>query len=123
MRGLGFDLADALAGEVKRLTNLLQGVLRAVLRAEAHLDDFLLARVKRLQNLSGLFLQSQVDDSLGGRNRDRRRYVINYPPLVMGLFPTFPLGSEVSPMVRVPCPFSFVTQNGDPNHSVVFSRH
>ena len=43
-QGLGFDLADAFAGDLERLANFLQRVLAAISQAKAHLDDFLLAR-------------------------------------------------------------------------------
>jgi hypothetical protein len=36
---LGFDLANALAGDGKGLADLLERVLAAVLQAKAHLDD------------------------------------------------------------------------------------
>ncbi len=42
---LGFDLADAFAGDCEALPDLCQRVLRTVFQAEAHLDDFLSARV------------------------------------------------------------------------------
>src|SRR6202022_1424263 len=43
-QGLGFDLANALAGNGERAANLLQRVLRAVLQTKAHPHDLLLAR-------------------------------------------------------------------------------
>src|SRR5712691_4481516 len=45
-QGLGFDLANALAGDRERAANLLQRVLRAVLQTKAHLHDLLFARVR-----------------------------------------------------------------------------
>jgi len=41
--GLGFDLADAFAGDLEALADFFQGVLGSRLRAEAHLDDALFA--------------------------------------------------------------------------------
>src|SRR5207253_800430 len=59
--GLCFDLADALASDGEVLSDFFERVLAAVLQAEAHLDDLLLARAERLQDLSGLFAKVQVD--------------------------------------------------------------
>jgi len=62
---LGFDLADALAGDRERLADFFEGVLAAVVQAEAHLDDFFFAGRQRLQHRGGLFLQIQIDDRIG----------------------------------------------------------
>ena len=43
-QGLGFDLANALAGDGERAANLLQCVLRAVLQPKAHLQGDARAR-------------------------------------------------------------------------------
>src|SRR5271165_2200369 len=43
-QGLGFDLADAFARYRERLAYFFERVLAAVFQAEAHLDDFFLAR-------------------------------------------------------------------------------
>src|SRR5215469_15213377 len=43
-QGLGFDLADTLAGDRERLADLFQGMLGAVFQTKPHLDDFLFAR-------------------------------------------------------------------------------
>src|SRR5574340_85325 len=67
-QGLGFNLADALAGDREVLPHPLQRVLTAVFQAEAHLDDLLFARRERLQHLRGLLPQVEVDHRLGGRN-------------------------------------------------------
>src|SRR3989442_9369006 len=67
-QGLRFDLADALAGHGERLAHLFQGVLGAVVQAEAHFDHFLFARCERLQHRRGLLLQIQID------HRVRRRH-------------------------------------------------
>ena len=50
-QGLGFDLADALAGDLEALPDLFQRVFGAVFQAEAHLDDALLARGEGAQDL------------------------------------------------------------------------
>src|SRR6266851_3006338 len=54
---LGFDLADALAGEGERLSHFFERVLPAVFQPEAHLDDLFLARGERLQYCRGLLLK------------------------------------------------------------------
>ena len=46
---LGFDLADALAGESEQLAHFLKRVLAAVFQPEADLDDLFLAWGERLQ--------------------------------------------------------------------------
>src|SRR5712664_3285208 len=63
---LGFDLADALAGEGERLSHFFERVLPAVFQPEAHLDDLFLARGERLQYCRGLLLQFQIDDLVEG---------------------------------------------------------
>ena len=67
-QGLGFDLADALAGYLEALADFFQGVLGAVFEAEAHLDDALLARGQCAQDLRGVLLEVDADDGLGGRD-------------------------------------------------------
>src|ERR1035438_2364649 len=63
---LGFDLADAVSGDLEALADFFQRVLGAVFQAEAHLDDPLLARRERAQNLRGVLLEVHADD------RDRK---------------------------------------------------
>src|SRR5215813_8049123 len=64
---LGFDLADAFARDGEMLADLFERVFAAVrAETEAHLDDLLLARRQRLQNLLSDFAEVDVDDSLGG---------------------------------------------------------
>ena len=65
-QGLGFDLANALAGDGERPANLLQRALRAVLQTKAHLDHLLFTRAEGVQHVRGLFLQVHVDGGLGG---------------------------------------------------------
>src|SRR5215510_2520812 len=63
---LRFDLADAFARDGEVLADLFERVLAAVRpQAEAHLDDLLLARRKRLQNFLRDFAEVDVDDGLG----------------------------------------------------------
>src|SRR5712692_2320135 len=69
-KGLGLDLADALAGDGEGLADLLEGVLATVADAEAHLEDHLLAGREGLQHLLRLFLEVELDDRV-----DRRRDV------------------------------------------------
>ena len=65
-QGLGFDLADALAGDLEGLADFLEGVLGAVLEAEAHLDDALFARRQGAENLRGVLLEVDADDRVAG---------------------------------------------------------
>src|SRR5262249_60177809 len=66
---LGFDLADAFARDGEVLSDLFERVLAAVrAEAEAHLDDLLLARRQRLQDLLTDFAEVDVDD----RSEERR---------------------------------------------------
>ena len=46
--GFGFDLANAFAGDGEMLAHFFERVLATVLQAEAHLDDFFLARAESL---------------------------------------------------------------------------
>src|SRR5262245_12783720 len=63
---LRLDLADAFSRDGEVLADLFERVLAAVrAQAEAHLDDLLLARRQRLQNLLRDFAEVDVDDSLG----------------------------------------------------------
>src|SRR4030067_15102 len=61
-QGLGLDLADALAGDLELLADLLEGVLVAVAQAEAHLEDPALAVRQRFQGLLDLLLEVDIDD-------------------------------------------------------------
>src|SRR5450432_1403477 len=65
---LGFDLANAFAGHVERLADFFQSVLRAIVHAKAHADNFFLARAQRTQHVLGALLQIAVDRGVGGRN-------------------------------------------------------
>ena len=67
-QGFRFDLADTLTGDGKGLADLFQGVLAAILEAETHLDDLLLARGEGAKNLRSLVLEVDVDDGFGGRD-------------------------------------------------------
>src|SRR5207249_4695657 len=63
-----FNLPDALARDGEALADFFQRVFAAVAHAEAHLDDFLLARRERLEHRLGLLLEIQVDDRFGRRD-------------------------------------------------------
>ena len=65
-QGLGFNLANALACDGERPSNLLQRVLQAVVQAKAHPDHLLFTRAERVQHVSGMFPQVHVDGGLGG---------------------------------------------------------
>src|SRR6266542_1078568 len=54
--GLGFDLADALAGNAELATDLLQGTGAAVQQPEPELDDLPLAGGERLEDGAEVFL-------------------------------------------------------------------
>src|SRR5687767_2943913 len=63
---LGFNLSYALARDGEVLADLFERVLAAVLaEAEAHLDDLLLARGERGQDLVGYLAQVRGDDRVG----------------------------------------------------------
>src|SRR6266516_1732689 len=49
-KGLGLDLADALARDRETLAYFLQCVFASVPQTKPHLDDLLLARCQRLQD-------------------------------------------------------------------------
>src|SRR4051812_11365482 len=65
---LGFDLADSLTGHREVLAYLFERVLTSILQAEAHLNDFFLARAERLEHFCSLLPQVQID------HRFRRRH-------------------------------------------------
>src|SRR5215469_14709330 len=58
------DLADALASDCERLTDLLEGVFGAIFQTEAHLDHLLLASGQRTENIRRLLLEVDIDDRL-----------------------------------------------------------
>src|SRR6266852_155925 len=63
---LGFDLANAFAGDGERPANFLQRVLQAILQTKTHLDHLLFTCAEGVQHVRGLFLQFHVDDGFGG---------------------------------------------------------
>src|SRR5713226_10483357 len=67
-QGLGFNLANTLAGDGERPPNLPQRVLRAVLQTKAHLDHLLFTRAEGVQHARRLVFQVHVDGGLGGRD-------------------------------------------------------
>ena len=66
-QGLGFDLADALAGDVELLAHFFQPVVGVHVDAEAHAQDLGLARGQAGQHVAHGFGQVDVD---GGLDRD-----------------------------------------------------
>ena len=54
-QGLGFDLADAFAGDAELLADFLKRVVGVHADAEAHAQDALFARGERGQNARGGF--------------------------------------------------------------------
>src|ERR1035441_8051859 len=64
---LGFDLPDALTGDVEFLTDLFQSVLALAADAEAQPDHFFFFRRQGLQNISGLIAHVGVDYRIHGR--------------------------------------------------------
>src|ERR1039458_8298412 len=66
---LGFDLPDALTGDVESLTDLFQSVLALAADAEAQPDHFFFFRRQGLQNISGLIAHVGVDYRIHRRSR------------------------------------------------------
>src|SRR5271170_1444221 len=64
---LGFDLPDALTGNVKFLTDLFESMLALAADAEAQPDDFLFFRRQGLQNVGGLIAHVGIDYRVDGR--------------------------------------------------------
>src|SRR5262245_45851119 len=65
---LRLDLPDALARDGEALADFLERVLRAFADAKAHLDDALLARRERLEDVVRLLLEVEVDHRIGRRH-------------------------------------------------------
>src|SRR3954470_23534285 len=65
---LRLDLADAFARHVERAADFFERVLRAVADAEAHLEDLLLARGERAQDLVRLLFQIRDDHVIDRRD-------------------------------------------------------
>src|SRR5512133_930060 len=66
---LGLDLPDALAGNVEIQADFLEGERIAVIEAEAHAQDFLLAGRKRREDAAQLLLE-ELEGGLVGRILD-----------------------------------------------------
>ena len=66
---LGFDLADALAGDRELLADLLEGVVGVHADAEAHAEHALLARRQRGQHAGGGLAQVGLDGRVDGQKR------------------------------------------------------
>src|SRR5690606_12138760 len=65
---LRLDLADALAGDLEVLTDLLEGVVGLLADAEAHAEHLLLARRERGEDLARLIGQVHRDHALARRD-------------------------------------------------------
>ena len=61
---LGFDLADALAGDGELLADFFQCVVGVHTDAEAHAQHTLFARCQRSQNACGGFAQVRLDGGI-----------------------------------------------------------
>src|SRR5258708_23012210 len=62
---LGFNLPDALPGNRENLADFLERVLAAVIEAESHADDALLAWSQGPEDRRNLVLQVKVDRRVG----------------------------------------------------------
>src|SRR3989344_6895603 len=58
LKGLGFDLADALARHAEFLADFFQRVGHTVLQAKTHLENLLLARIQILHDGLDIFAQN-----------------------------------------------------------------
>ncbi len=67
-KGFGFDLANTFPGDGESLADFLEGVFAAIVEAEAHFDDALLARSEGAEHGSNLLFEVKVDDRF--RRRD-----------------------------------------------------
>ncbi len=67
-QGLGFDLADAFAGDGEVLTDLFQGMVGFLADAEAHAQHLLLARRQGREDLGGLVGEIPLDHGFQRRN-------------------------------------------------------
>src|SRR5512140_2007322 len=65
---LGFDLANALPGDGKALSDFFQRMLAPVAEPEPHLDDLLLPRGECLEDRLRLLFEIDVYDCFGRRN-------------------------------------------------------
>src|SRR5947208_1382324 len=66
-QGLRFNLADALASDVKSLTDFFESARITVLKTKTHADDALFARIQVLQHASDVFLEAEADGGVRGR--------------------------------------------------------
>src|SRR5207302_7169442 len=73
-QGLRFNLADALASDVKSLTDFFESARITVLKTKTHADDALFARIQVLQHASDVFLEAEVDGGVRGRGH---RFIFN----------------------------------------------
>src|SRR5690242_18343184 len=66
-QGLGFDLADALAGNVEFLTDFFEGVLALAADTEAEADNLLFLGREGLQDIGGFVADVGIDDGVHRR--------------------------------------------------------
>src|SRR5689334_23875233 len=66
-QGLGFDLADALAGNVEFLTDFFEGVLALAADTEAEADTLRFLGREGLQDTGGFVAAVGIDDGVAGR--------------------------------------------------------
>jgi len=65
---LGFDLADAFAGNIELLPDLFQGMLALTADTKTQSDDFLFLRRESLQYVRRFILDVRVNNSVNGRS-------------------------------------------------------
>src|SRR5690242_9957487 len=63
-QSFGFNLADALAGDGKRVPDFFEGAGIAVFKAKAHTDNALFPRIQMLQHGGDIFLKAEADSSV-----------------------------------------------------------
>src|SRR5208282_3563567 len=64
-QGLGFDLADALAGHAVQIANFLEGVAVAIDQPKAHFEDVPFPRAEQGQNVLELLFEHALAGSFG----------------------------------------------------------
>ena len=72
LQGAKFNLADALASDVQADAHFFQRSGVAVVKAEAHTENFFLAAREFVQNFFNLFAPNQIQGGLRRRNGGMR---------------------------------------------------
>ena len=67
-QGLGFDLADALAGNIELFAHFFQRVVGVHVDAETHTQHFGFARGEAFEHIFGDFAQAGIHGRFGGGN-------------------------------------------------------